>query len=52
MVSKSIPKKNKHEKEKWWTEEVLKIAEKIREMKSKGEKERYIPNGMQTHREK
>ena len=36
---KTIPKKCK--KAKWLSEEVLQIAEKIREAKGKGEKERY-----------
>ena len=38
---KTIPKKKKCKKVKWLSEEVLKIAEKIREAKGKGEKERY-----------
>ena len=38
-VIKTIPKKCK--KAKWLSEEVLQIAEKIREAKGKGEKERY-----------
>ena len=38
---KTIPKKNKCNKAKWLSEEVLQIAEKRREVKSKGEKERY-----------
>ena len=38
---KIIPKKNKCEKEKWFFEEALQIAEKRREAKGKGEKERY-----------
>ena len=38
---KTIPRKNKCKKEKWLSEEALQIAEKIREVKSKGEKERY-----------
>ena len=37
---KTIPKKKKWEKAKWLSEEALQIAEK-REVKSKGEKERY-----------
>ena len=44
-VIKTIPKKKKFKKEKWWSEEVwatLQIAEKRREAKGKGEKERYI----------
>ena len=39
--SKTIPKKKKGKKEKWLSEEALKIAVKRREAKSKGEKERY-----------
>ena len=42
-VIKSIPKKKKCKKAKWLPEEVLQIAKKRREVKSKGEKERYKP---------
>ena len=38
---KTIPKKKKCEKAKWLFEEALQIAEKRREVKGKGEKERY-----------
>ena len=38
---KTIPKKKKCKKEKWLSEEALQIAEKRREAKDKGEKERY-----------
>ena len=38
---KTIPKKMKCRKAKWLSEEALQIAEKRREAKSKGEKERY-----------
>ena len=38
---KAIPKKKKHKKAKWLSEEDLQIAVKRREVKSKGEKERY-----------
>ena len=41
-VIKTIPKKRKCKKAKWLSEEALQIAEKRREAKSKGEKERYI----------
>ena len=41
-VIKSIPKKKKCRKAKWLSEEALQIAEKRREAKGKGEKERYI----------
>ena len=40
-VIKTIPKKKKCKKAKWLSEEALQIAEKRREVKSKGEKERY-----------
>ena len=39
-VIKTIPKKKKCKKAKWFSEEDLKISEKKREVKSKGEKER------------
>ena len=38
---KTIPKENKCKKAKWLYEETLQIAEKRREVKGKGEKERY-----------
>ena len=38
---KTIPKKEKCKRAKWLSEEVLQIAVKRREAKSKGEKERY-----------
>ena len=41
MVTKTIPKRNKYDKEKQLPEEVLKTAEKIREVKGKGEREGY-----------
>ena len=41
-VIKTIPKKKKCKKAKWLSEEALQIAEKRREAKGKGEKERYI----------
>ena len=41
-VIKTIPKKKKCKKAKWLSEQALQIAEKRREVKSKGEKERYI----------
>ena len=37
----TIPKKKKCKKAKWWSEEVLRIAEKRREAKGRGEKEIY-----------
>jgi len=41
VIIKTIPKKKKCKKVKWLSEEALQIAEKRREVKSKGEKERY-----------
>ena len=38
---KIIPKKNKWKKVKWLSEEALQIAEKRRDVKGKGKKERY-----------
>jgi len=40
-VTKTTPKKKKCKKAKWLSEETLKIAEKRREAKDKGDKERY-----------
>ena len=40
-VIKTMPKKKKCKKAKWLSEEALQIAEKRREAKGKGEKERY-----------
>ena len=40
-VIKTIPKKKKCKKAKWLSDKALQIAEKRREAKDKGEKERY-----------
>ena len=40
-VIKTIPKQKKYKKAKWLSEEALQIAVKRREVKRKGEKERY-----------
>ena len=40
-MTKTIPKKEKCKKSKWLSEEDLQIAEKRREMKGKGERQRY-----------
>ena len=40
-VIKTIPKKKKCKKAKWLSEEAIQIAEKRRELKGKGVKERY-----------
>ena len=42
VVIKTIPKKKKFKTAKWLSEEALQIVEKRREVKRKGEKERYI----------
>ena len=42
VVIKTITKKEKCKKAKWLSEEALQVAEKRREAKGKGEKERYI----------
>ena len=41
-VIKTTPKKKKCKKATWLSEEALQIAEKRRETKGKGEKERYV----------
>ena len=38
---KTIPKKNKCKKAKWLSEDALQMAEKRKDVKGKGEKERY-----------
>ena len=48
---KTIPKKKKGKKAKWLSEEALQIAEKSREAKGKGEKERYTHLNAASHRE-
>ena len=47
---KTIPKKNKSKKAKWLSEEALQIAEKRREAKGKGEKERNTLLNAEFHR--
>ena len=42
VVIETVPKKKKCKKSKWLSKEALQIAEKRREAKGKGEKERYI----------
>ena len=41
-VIKTIPKTKECKKAKWLSEEALQIAEKRKDMKGKGEKERYM----------
>ena len=40
-MNKTIPKKKKCKKTKWLSEETLQITEKRRDVKGKGERERY-----------
>ena len=49
-VIKTIPKKKKCKKEKWLSEEALKIAVKRREVKGKREKERYTHSNAEFQR--
>ena len=49
-VIKTSPKKKKCKKGKWLSEEALKIAEKRKEAKGKGEKERYTHLNVEFHR--
>ena len=42
VANKTIPRKKKSKKAKWLSEEALQIAEEWRELKSRGEKERFI----------
>ena len=41
VVTKTIPKKKKCKTEKWLPEEALQVTERRREVKGKGERERY-----------
>jgi len=46
-VIKTIPKKKKRKKAKWWSEEALQILEKTRDANSKGKiypSESRVPN--------
>ena len=49
-VTKTMPKKKKCKKAKWWSEEALQIAEERKEVKSKGERERYTQRNEQFQR--
>ena len=50
MLTKTIPKKKKCKKAKWLSEEALQIAEKRREVKGKGERERYTQQSAELQR--
>ena len=47
---KNIPEKKKCKKAKWLSDKALQIAEKRREVKGKGEKERYKHLNTEFHR--
>ena len=49
-VTKIIPKKKKNRKEKWLSKEVLQRAEERREVKSRGERERYTQQNAEFQR--
>ena len=51
VVIKTIRKKKKCKKAKWLSEDVLQIAEKRREAKGKGEKERYTHLSAELHQQ-
>ena len=42
VVNKTISKKKKSKEVKWLSDEALRIAEERREVKSKGEREKYL----------
>ena len=50
MVTKTIPKKRKCKDAKWLPEEILQVAEKRREVKGKGESERYTQMNVEFQR--
>ena len=50
VLIKTIPMKKKCKKAKWWSEEALQIAEERKEVKSKGERERYTQRNEQFQR--
>ena len=49
-VIKTLPKKKKCKKAKWWFEEALQIVVNRRDMKGKGEKERYTHSNAEFQR--
>ena len=50
VVTKTIPKEKECKKAKWLSEEALQIAEERREVKSKGERERYMQLNVELQR--
>ena len=51
-MTKTISKRKKCKKAKWLSEEALQISEKRREVKSKGERERYTQLNAEFQRSK
>ena len=51
VVIKTIPKKKKCRKAKWLSDKALQIAQERREVKGKGEKERYTHLNAEFQRE-
>ena len=51
-VIKTIPKKKKCKEAKWLSEEALQIAEKRKEVKDKGEEERYTQDHLNADSQK
>ena len=49
-VNKTIPRKKRWKKAKWFSEEALQIAKERRQAKSKGERERYPQPNAEFHR--
>ena len=49
-VIKTTPKKKKCKKAKWLSEDIVQIAEKRKEVKGKGKKERYTHLNAEFHR--
>ena len=49
-MTKTIPRKKKCKKAKWLCEEALQIAGERREVKGKGERERYTQLSAEFHR--
>ena len=49
-MTKIIPKKKKNKKAKWLSGKALQIAEKSREVKGRGERERYTQLNVEIQR--
>ena len=49
-MTKTIPKKKKCKKAQWLSEDALRVAKKRREVKGKGERERYTQLNLECQR--